>query len=85
MVETEHIVILDPEDALEARLRLGVLTSALMELADVLCTDVAVQQLSGATAVLHGYLRDASTLAAAMDVLARRSRTASPGSSSPGL
>ena len=72
MVEAERTVILDPEDALEARLRLGVLTSALMEHADVLCTDVAVQRLPGATAVLQGYLRDASTLAAAMEVLERR-------------
>lgn len=81
MVEVERAVILDPEDALEERLRLGVLTSALLEHADVLCTDVAVQQLPGATAVLEGWMRDASTLAAAMDVLARRSRGSSPGSS----
>ena len=84
MVEEERTVILDPEDALEARLRLGVLTSALMEHADVLCTDVAVQLLPGKTAVLQGYLRDASTLAAAMEVLARRSRGASLGSSTLG-
>ena len=83
MVEAERTVSLDPEDALEARLRLGVLTSALMEHADILCTDVAVQQLPGATAVLQGYLRDAAALAAAMDVLARRSRAASLGPTTP--
>ena len=73
MVEAKRTVILDPEDALEARLRLGVLTSALIEHAAVLCTVVALQRLPGATVVLQGELRDASTLAAAMEVLERRS------------
>lgn len=63
---------LDPKDALEARLRLSVLASSLIEHAHVLCVDVELQQLPAYTTVLQGYLRDASALASAMEVLSRR-------------
>ncbi len=63
---------LDPDDAMEARLRLGVLTSALIERAEFLCTDVTLLRLPAAPGVLQAYLADATTLAAAMEVLARR-------------
>ncbi len=81
MTDPDRVPILDPDDAMEARLRLGVLTSALIEHADVLCTDVPLLRLPAAPAVLRGYLNDATTLAAAMEVLSRRSSVASPGPS----
>lgn len=78
MADDLYLPVLDPEDALEARLRLGVLTSTLIEYADVLCVDVGLMQLEPAPDLLQGYLRDASTLTAAMEVLARRSRQVIP-------
>ena len=82
MADDLHRPVLDPEDAREIRLRLGVLTSTVIEYADVLCVDVGLMQLDPAPDLLQGYLRDASTLTAAMEVLARRSRPVRPVSPS---
>ncbi|MFN4092194.1 MAG: hypothetical protein ACK4FG_04795 [Brevundimonas sp.] len=72
MTDLDLAPTLDPDDAMEARLRLGVLTSALIERADCLCTDVTLMRLPAAPEVLKAYLADATTLAAAMEVLVRR-------------
>lgn len=63
---------------------LAMMTVRLVEQAHVLCVDVGLQRLSKASEVLQGYLEDATTLAAAMEVLARRAGLPSPASSTPG-
>lgn len=65
--------MLDPEDALEAKLRLGVLASAVLDHAHILSTDTSLLALSEAGSVLKGYADDFQRLAAAMEVLERRS------------
>lgn len=67
--------ILDPEDALEAKLRLGVLASSLLDRADVMCTDVGIlrQQITGQ--MLQVLARDFSKLVDAMEVLERHGTT----------
>nr|WP_315054288.1 hypothetical protein [uncultured Brevundimonas sp.] len=67
--------ILDPEDALEAKLRLGVLASSLLDRADVMCTDVGIlrQQITGQ--MLQVLARDFSKLVDAMEVLERHGST----------
>ena len=63
--------ILDPEDALEAKLRLGVLASSLLERADVMCTDVGILQQQITGQMLQVLARDFSKLVDAMEVLER--------------
>ncbi|KPF81118.1 hypothetical protein IP78_05570 [Brevundimonas sp. AAP58] len=65
---------LDPEDALEAKLRLGVLASALLDSAQVLCTDVELLRFDVSGRILRSQATDFATLAAAMEVLERRSQ-----------
>lgn len=65
--------MLDPDDALEAKLRLGVLASAILDHAHTLSTDTSLLALSEAGSVLKGYAEDFQKLAAAMEVLERRS------------
>lgn len=64
--------LLDTEDALEAKLRLGVLASSVLDAANILCTDVSLLQLGGAGRVLKSYGADFQALASAMEVLERR-------------
>lgn len=63
--------VLDPDDAREARERLGVLAAALLEEAHGLCVDPDALSDAGAAEHLTCLLSDAATLAAAMAVLAR--------------
>ncbi|WP_284876689.1 hypothetical protein [Brevundimonas sp. MEB006b] len=65
--------VLDPEDALEAKLRLGVLASHLIERADIMCTDVGILRASIAGQILQTVASDFSKLVDAMEVLERRS------------
>ncbi len=65
--------MLDPDDALEAKLRLGVMASAILDHAHILSTDTSLLALSEAGSVLKGYAEDFQKLAAAMEVLERRS------------
>lgn len=65
--------LLDREDALEAKLRLGVLASTLIEGAHILCTDVELLGLEASGRVLKTYASDLQALASAMEVLERRS------------
>ncbi|MNR90672.1 hypothetical protein D3C72_216590 [compost metagenome] len=65
--------MLDPADALEAKLRLGVMASAILDHAHILSTDTSLLALSEAGSVLKGYADDFQRLAAAMEVLERRS------------
>lgn len=65
--------MLDPDDALEAKLRLGVIASAILDHAHILSTDTSLLALSEAGSVLRGYADDFQRLAAAMEVLERRS------------
>lgn len=69
---TDSAGLLDLEDALEAKLRLGVLASSLMEHAHFLCADVSLLRQTGAGGVLVGYAADLSVLAKAIQVLERR-------------
>lgn len=62
---------LDPDDAEEARLRLGVLASALLEEGHLLCTDVHAMQEDAASRRLVQMVEDAAVLTRAMAVLAR--------------
>lgn len=64
--------MLDPDDALEAKLRLGVLASAILDHAHMLSTDTGLLTLSEAGSVLKGYADDFQRLAVAMEVLERR-------------
>lgn len=64
--------MLDPDDALEAKVRLGVLASAILDHAYMLSTDTGLLALSEAGSVLKGYADDLQRLAAAMEVLERR-------------
>lgn len=65
--------MMDPDDALEAKLRLGVMASAILDHAHILSTDTSLLALSEAGSVLRGYADDFQRLAAAMEVLERRS------------
>lgn len=65
--------VLDPEDALEAKLRLGVLASHLIERADIMCTDVGILRASITGQILQTVACDFSKLVDAMEVLERRS------------
>ncbi|MBX9708673.1 MAG: hypothetical protein K2X61_12145 [Caulobacteraceae bacterium] len=65
---------LDREDALEAKLRLGVLASALLDSSQVLCTDVDLLRFDVSGRILLSQAADFATLAAAMEVLERRSQ-----------
>lgn len=73
MTPDEDVALFDREDALEAKLRLGVLASSLLEGAHILCTDVNLLQLNGAGRVLQSQAADFQSLAAAIEVLERRS------------
>lgn len=64
--------MLDPDDALEAKLRLGVMASTILDHAHILSTDTSLLALSEAGSVLRGYAEDFQRLAAAMEVLERR-------------
>lgn len=61
------------DDALEAKLRLGVLASFLLEGAHILSTDVERLTMNSAGRVLCGHAADFQALAAAIEVLERRS------------
>ncbi len=65
--------VLDPEDALEAKLRLGVLASSLLDRADIICTDVGILRRSITGQLLQTVASDFSKLVDAMEVLERRS------------
>lgn len=65
--------MLEPDDALEVKLRLGVMASAILDHAHILSTDTSLLALSEAGPVLRGYADDFQRLAAAMEVLERRS------------
>lgn len=65
--------ILDPEDALEAKLRLGVLANSLTERIEILCTDVSLLRLPAAGQILKRNVEDLSTLVAAIETLERLS------------
>lgn len=65
--------MMDPDDALEAKLRLGVMASVILDHAHILSTDTSLLALSEAGSVLKGYADDFQRLAAAMEVLERRS------------
>ena len=69
----DEIGLFDPKDALEAKLRLGVLASDLLEEAHMISTDVALLGVNGAGRVLKAYAADLQALAAAIEVLERRS------------
>lgn len=63
----------DIQDALEAKLRLGVLASSILEGAHIVCTDVNLLKLGEAGRVLRSHAADFQALAAAIEVLERRS------------
>ena len=65
--------VLDPEDALEAKLRLGVLASNLIERADIMCTDVGILRATITGQLLQTVASDFSKLVDAIEVLERRS------------
>lgn len=65
--------LLDRDDALEAKLRLGVLASSILEGAHILCTDVILLKEVAAGRVLQSHAADFQALAAAIEVLERRS------------
>ena len=65
--------LFDRKDALEAKLRLGVLASSILEGAHILCTDVELLKMAAAGRVLKTQAADFQTLAAAIEVLERRS------------
>jgi hypothetical protein len=65
--------VLDPEDAMEAKLRLGVLASALIERADILCTDVGLLARPITGQMLKATAADFAALVAAIEVLERLS------------
>ncbi len=69
----------DRGDALEVKFRLGVFAGHLAEYAVSLSSDLDMLELSGAAGCLQSYLQDAKTLAQAMEVLDRRSRSILPG------
>lgn len=69
----DHDALIHPEDALEAKLRLGVLMSSILEGAQILCTDVALLKQEASGRVLRSYAADFISLAAAIEVLDRRS------------
>jgi len=71
--DPEFIPSLDPEDALEAKLRLGVLASSILESAHILCTEIDLLRVNAAGRVLKSSAADFQALAAAMEVLERRS------------
>jgi len=71
--DLDHDPMLDPDDALEAKLRLGVIASAILDHAHILNTDTSLLALSETGSVLRGYADDFQRLAAAMEVLERRS------------
>lgn len=68
--------VFDPEDALEAKLRLGVLASSLLDRADIMCTDVGILRRSITGQLLQTVASDFSKLVDAMEVLERRSAPA---------
>lgn len=70
--DLDYEPMLDPNDALEAKLRLGVLASAILDHSHMLSTDTGLLALSEAGSVLKGYADDFQRLAAAMEVLERR-------------
>lgn len=76
MVTQDARRVLDPDDAGEARLRLGVLIAALLEEAHSLCVDPGTMTKPDASEALTRLLTDATTLAAAMAVLSRRAESA---------
>lgn len=73
----------DPDDALETRLRLGVLIADLAERVHVIGVDVELMGSPVAASALQAYLRDAAILAAAGEVIARRSGARGPDRSGP--
>lgn len=71
--EDDEFALFDPENALEAKLRLGVLASTLIEGAHIVCANVALLSLTGSGRVLKSQAADFQVLAAAIEVLERRS------------
>jgi hypothetical protein len=67
------VPVLDPDDALEAKLRLGVLASSLIDRADIMCTDVGLLRQSITGEILQTVASDFTKLVDAMEVLERRS------------
>lgn len=73
MTDDQPTPTLDPDDALEAKLQLGVLASRLMELAHILSLEAHLLAMQGTGRVIDNYIKDAQVLTAAMEVLERRS------------
>lgn len=73
MFSDDHSALFDTEDAMEAKLRLGVFASTLLEGAHILCTDVALLRMERAGPLLQSYAADVQAIGAAIEVLDRRS------------
>ena len=58
--------LLDRDDALEAKLRLGVLASSILEGTHILCTDVILLKEVAAGRVLQSHAADFQALAAVL-------------------
>lgn len=72
MMVQPDLPILDADEVQEARLRLGILASALLEEAHVLCTEVGAAMHETASERLTEAVEDAAILTRAIAVLARR-------------